>query len=549
MPLRDILLRKSSRRMMMVLLSAVGLMLLIACANAANLLMARGASRQKEIAVRVAVGATRSRIVRQLLAEAAVLAVVGAAAGLMLSLWAVSYLATLPMLQAPGAPPVSIDLSVLAFAAGVTTLAMLASGVLPAWQSSHVSPIESLRCGTSATLGSTQHRRVRNTLVIAEVALTVVLLASAGLLVRRFVDLVHVNPGFDPSALLTMNISRTRDASPESARNFYEQTLDRVKALPGVESAVVSTTLPMVGWVYGIPFRRPDQPKEAIQRQFGIMNVVSAEYFQTLRLPIVRGRAFNAGDTATSGPVVIIDQHLAKRYFNDDDPIGKTLLVASPFDYKAEVAREVVGIAGDVKDSGIEQPIADDVYLPFEQYPVPWEYLSVRSPHDATALASSIRAAIASVDSDQPLEDIATMQQRVDESLHWSRFATNVLGGFAALSLLLAVGGIYGVIAYTTTQRTAEFGLRMALGARPATLLRFVVKRGAELVLAGSSIGIVAALVVARLLSNTAEGVKAHDPLVFVGALAVIMAAAVVAMLLPARRAANVDPMVALRQE
>jgi putative ABC transport system permease protein len=549
MPLRNILVNPNARSMLMLLLGAVGLVLLIACANVANLLLARGTSRQKEIAVRISLGATRVRIVRLLLAEAAVLAMLGAAAGLALAFWAVHFLASLPVLQKPGAPPASIDLVVLAFVAGVTMLTLMMAGMLPAWQTSGVAPVETLKAGSSAMLGAAHHRTMRSALVVAEVALSVVLLANAGLLVRRLVDLLHVNPGFDPAGLLTMDITRGTDTSAEAARNFYDEVLARTQALPGVESAAVSTTLPMVGWQYGVPFRHPDQTPETKMHQFGMLNVVSANYFETLRLPIVRGRAINAADTAGSQPVVVIDSHLAKRYFKDEDPIGKTLLVGGPFDYKAEVAREVVGVAADVRDSGLENPIADDVYLPFEQYPVAWEFLSVRSSGDPSVLTGSVRAAIATVDQDQPLEDISTMQERVDDSLSSSRFTTRLLGAFAALSLLLAAIGIYGVIAYNTAQRTAELGLRTALGARPAELLRLVMASGMKLVLTGGAIGIAAAVGSTRLLTSVVAEVNQRDPLVYVAALVVIVAAALCAMLLPARRAAKIDPMTALRHE
>jgi putative ABC transport system permease protein len=548
MPMRDVLLGGSARRMMIVLLGAVGFVLLIACVNVANLLLARGASRQKEIAVRFSLGATRLRIVRQLLAEAAVLGTLGAAAGLTLAWAGVRYLSTLSLLQWPGTPPLAIDLSVLVFVAAVSTLTVIAAGMLPAWQTSDVAPMETLKDASAARLGSARHQRLRNMLVMAEVALSVVLLVSGGLLVRRFVNLLHSDPGIDPTGVLTMDITRGRDTAAEAARNFYDRTLERVGALPGVEAVAVSNTLPMVGWNYGVPFRRPEDPKEVAQRQYGMLNVVSAGYFSTLRLAILRGRAFNAQDSATATPVVIVNRKLAERCFRDEDPIGKTLLVATPDD-KVEIARHVVGIAGDVKDSGIEAPIAEDVYLPFEQYPVPWEYLSVRSRSDPTALAGSIRAAIAAVDKDQPLDDVLTMQQRIDYSIRWSRFATSLLGGFAGLSLLLAVVGIYGVVAYTTAQRTAEFGLRMALGARPATVLRLAMNSGTKLVLAGSGIGIAAGVAVARLLSSAVEGINPRDPVVFVAALVLIVAAALPATLLPARRASKIDPMVALRHE
>jgi predicted permease len=549
MPLRHILLGPSARRMMLVLQGAVGFVLLIACANIANLLLARGTSRQMEIAVRFSLGATRARIVRQLLSEAAVLAILGGAAGLTLAFGFVRYLKTLSLLQAPGLPPVSIDLGVLVFVASVITLTLLASGVLPAWQTSNLSPIECMKGASTAGLGSTRHHRMRATLVVAEVALSVMLLASAGLLMRRFVDLLHVNPGFDPAGLLTMDISRSRDTSPEAARNFYGQVIERMRALPGVEAAAVSTTLPMVGWNYGVPFRRPDQPKDAMQRQYGMLNVVSTGYFEMLRLPILRGRHFQTEDTATSLPVIIINRRLAEHYFNDEDPLGKILLVGTPFDDKVEVARQVVGIADDVRDSGIEHPIAQDVYLPFEQSPVPWEYLTVRSRNDSTTLIGSIRAAIAAVDADQPIEDVMTMQQRVDDSLGTSRFTTRLLVAFAVFSLLLATLGIYGVIAYTTAQRTAEFGLRIALGARPSNVLQLVLKSGTTIVLTGSVIGVAAAVVIALVLSSQDPGINARNPVVFAAALFVILIAALVAMLLPARKAANMEPMVALRHD
>ena len=548
MPVRDILLGGKTERMMLVLFGAVGFVLLIACVNIANLLLARGASRRKEIAVRFSLGATRVRIIRQLLSEAAVLAIVGASAGLTLAFWSVRYLSTLPFLQAPGMSPASIDLTVLAFVAAVTVLTVLVSGILTAWQTSHVSPIETLE-STSATLASAHSHRVRNALVVAEVALSVALLVSAGLLMRRFVDLVRVNPGVDASGVLTMDITRTRDKSSEAVRGFYYQALERVGTLPGVEAAALSTTLPMVGWKYGISFRRPDQPKETILRQGGMLNVVSAEYFRTLRLPILRGRTFTAQDNAASLPVVIVNRQFAQRHFKNEDPVGKTLITAAPFDNQLEVARQVVGICGDVLDSGIENPIIDDVYLPLDQYLAPSQYLSVRSRNDPTALTNSIRAAVANVDKDQPLEDLATMQQRIDDSLQWSRFAMTLLGGFAAVSLLLAAIGIYGVVTYATTQRTAEFGLRMALGARPRTLLAMVLTSGIKLVVAGSCIGIAAALVIARLLSSSVTGINPRNPMVFMATLVVIVSAALLAAWIPARRAATLDPIVALRHD
>lgn len=552
MPVRNILFDREARRMMLILLASVGLVLLIGCVNVANLLLARGVSRQQEIAVRISLGATRWHIVRQLLLESALLAIVGATTGLALAWLVVHWLATLPVLQAPGARSASIDPAVLAFVAGLTVLTLLASGVLPAWQTSLVSPSESLKSSSAANLGSTGHRRTRSVLVVAEVAFSVVLLVTAGLLLHRFVNLLHASPGFDPANLVTMDLSRSGDVSPEAARNFYNQLLDRVHALPGVESAAVSTTLPMVGWNYGIPARLPGQPKEVLQGQFGMLNVVSTDYFRMLRLPVLHGRTFTSQDTATSAPVVIINRYMARRYFKEDNPVGKALITGGVFDFKAETPREVIGVVGDVMDSGMEVGMADDVYLPFAQSPVPWEYFAVRS-NDPNLQLADIRAIVASIDKDQPLEDVYTMQQRVDDSMRSSRFAARLSAVFAMLSLLLAAIGIYGVIAYTTMQRTAEFGVRIALGARPASVLQLVLRSGLKLVLAGAAIGVAAALLLARLVRSVAEygvaQINVRDPLVFFGALAVILLAALIAMLVPAIRAARIDPINALRYE
>ena len=549
MPLRNFLLGRNARQMLAVWLGAVGFVLLIACANIANLLLARGAARQKEISVRISLGASRTRIVGQLLVETLVLAIIGAGFGLLLTSSAVGYLSTLRILQAPGAPPVAIDYAVLAFVAGVTCVAALVAGLVPAWQSSKTELIESIKATSSATVGVARHHRLRSALVVADVALSVVLLAGAGLLVRSFVNLLHVNPGFKPAGLLTMDVSLSRYSTPEAARNFYEQALDRVRALPGVERADLCTTLPLIGWNYGIAFRTADQPKEALERQHANLQVVTEGYFETLSLPVIRGRAFSAQDKASSLPVVIINQHFAERLFKGDDPIGKRVLVArSPFD-ATEIPRQIVGVAANVKDESLLDPASDDIYLPYPQAAVRYEYMVVRSSGDPAALTSSIRAAIASVDKDQPIEDVATMQQRLDESLSGQQFAAGLLAGFALLALLLAAIGIYGVIAYTTAQRTAEFGLRMALGAQPASLLRLVLRAGMKLALLGCLLGIAGALAITRVMGSVVFGVSTRDPLAFAAAVALLAATATLATFIPARRVTKVDPMVALRYE
>jgi len=545
MTLRDFLIGHNVEHMMLVLLGAVGFVLLIACSNVANLLLARGAGRRREIALRLSLGATRGRVVRQLLGESALLALIGSAVGLLLAAAAVKYLGTLPVLQAPGAPPVAVDAAVLIFTAGATCLTVLISGFVPAWRVSSVQVTENLK--TAATIGAERHRRLRGSLVIVEFALSVVLLAGAGLLVRSFVNLLRVNPGFNPEGLLTMDVSLSR-YKPEAARGFYRQALERVRALPGVEGADLCTTLPLIGWNYGVGFRTEQQPKDTAQRQFANLQVVTEGYFKTTGLPLVQGRAFTSQDTATSLPVVVINRHLAGRLFKNQDPLGSQLLVTSPLDH-AEAARQIIGVAADVKDDSLDAPASDDVYLPFEQLPAMWEYIVVRSHTQPAALVPSIRAAIAAVDRDQPIEDVATMQDRLDQSLSGARFSTALLSAFAMLALVLAVVGIYGVMAYMASQRTSEFGLRMALGAHPAMLLRLVVRSGMKLALTGAGLGMAGALALSRLMSNVVFGVSPRDPWALAIGVTTILAAAFLGVLIPALRAARVDPMVALRYE
>ena len=546
MPLKEFLLGANVTHMMSVLLGAVGFVLLIACSNVANLLLARGTARQKEIAMRLSLGASRGRVVRQLLTETGLLAAIGAAVGLLLAAVTVRYIAGLPVLQAPGASSVAVDAAVLAFTMGVTCLTALVCGLGPAWRVSKVQLTESLK---AAAIGADRHRRLRASLVVAEVAVSVVLLAGAGLLVRSFVNLLRVNPGFDPADLLTMDVSLSRYQEPAAIRGFYHEALERVRALPGVEGADLCTTLPLIGWNYGIAFRSEHQPKDALQRQSANLQVVTDGYFQTTGLPVVGGRSFTEQDTAASLPVAIINRHLAQRLFKDQNPVGLRLIVSSPVDRGAEVARQIVGVAADVKDERLNEPASDDVYLPYEQSPAPWEYMVVRSHAKSVTLVPAIRAAIASVDRDQPIEDIASMQQRLDESLSGPRFAVALLGTFALLALAMAAVGIYGVMSYIAGRRLSELGLRMALGARPVELVRILLWSGLRLALAGCAVGMAGAFVVTRVMSSAVFGVSPRDPLAFTLALAIILAAAVVATALPARRAASIDPMVALRHE
>ncbi|PYT98392.1 MAG: hypothetical protein DMG38_15720 [Acidobacteria bacterium] len=553
MPLQDFYFGHNLvQRMLWVLLGAVGFVLLIACANVSNLLLARGITRQKEIATRMALGASRGRLLQQLLTESLVLAAAGAGFGLMFAHWAVGYLAKLPIFGTPGARPVAIDTAVVGFTAGLAVLVTIIFGLLPAWQTSKIDLVSNMKAAYAASIGSARHQRLRAAFVVAEIMLSVVLLAGAGLMIRTFMNVAHTSGGFQPQGVLTaqLSLSRQRYPSDDNIRSFYEQALERVRALPGVTSADVSTTLPLEGWEVGMPIRAEAEQNDVAHRFNANVQSISDTYFQTMGIAMVRGRAFNVQDTANSVPVAIVNEHAARRLFKGQDPIGQRIWHGPiGLDPKTAGTVEVVGMAADVKDEGLDQPTSDDIYVPFEQAPLRWAYLDVRTTGVASALLLSTRAAVAAIDPDQPIEDIATMEQRLGNSLSSRRFSMTLLGVFASIALALAAIGIYGVIAYSVAQCTGEFGLRLALGAKPGDLLALVLRNGLKLAIAGSLMGIAGALALTRLMRGIVYGVTATDPLTFALAVFVILAVAAAAVWIPARRAMRVDPMVALRYE
>jgi predicted permease len=541
---------------LLILLGTVGCVLLIACANVANLLLARATSRQKEMAIRAALGASRGRVVRQLLTESVLLAMLGGVFGL-----ALAYLGIrLIVIGVPqnvsnsivGWKQIGLNPEVLGFTLVVSLLTGIIFGLVPAFQASKPDLHDSLKEGGRTGSEGGRRNLVRSTLVVVEVAVALVLLVGAGLLIRSFGRLQEVNPGFNPQNILTMQISlpRSKYAENNQMSAFYEQVLDRVKALPGAQSAAFGTNLPMSGSNSSASFSVEGlQVPQGESSPHGDPHMVSTDYFKTMEIPLLSGRYFDERDSKDSLPVTVVDETLANRYWPDQDPVGKR--IAAFFDSKNNQLnwRTVVGVVKNVKRYGLDGKIKEQYYFPQSQSPQRSMFLLVRSAADPTGLASSIRDAIHNVDKDQPIFRVMTMEQVVSNSVAQKRFSMLLLVIFAAVALLLAAVGIYGVMSYSVTQRSHEIGIRMALGAQQGDVLRMVVRQGMTITLIGVVIGLVGAFLVTRIMSSLLFGVGARDPLTFVAIPLILAGVALGACFIPARRATRVDPMIALRYE
>jgi putative ABC transport system permease protein len=535
-----------------VLLGAVGFVLLIACANVANLLLARSAVRQKEIAIRRALGASRWRIVRQLLTESIVLGVFGGGIGLLLALWWTDALKSLVPGTIPRLKEAGIDMRVLGFTILVSLLTGIIFGLIPALQASKPDLNEALKEGDRGSTG--RRHRVRSVLVISEIAIALMLLIGAGLMVKSLWRLQNVQTGFETRNLLTMQLSYTaRPGETERARSFFTELEEKIKATPGVESLTLSSGLPFLGasedstWVKGRPKAKPTDEMMAVEY------IVTPDYFRTLGIGLKRGRLIGEQDRVGTPLVTVIDESFAQKYFPGEDPIGKYLENGNGME-----SIEIVGIVGHVKHYGLdgEVPVDPQYYLALRQVPdeslpvvVSRLTMSVRTNGDPLQLAGAIRQQVLTMDSNQPVYNVRSMEQVIAESIASRRFAMLLLTIFAAVALLLASVGIYGVMSYSVTQRTHEIGIRMALGASVTDILKMVVGQGMLLVLIGVGIGIVGALAVTRVMSSLLYGVSTTDPLTF-GCISLLLAlVALAACYIPARRAMRVDPMTALRYE
>ena len=531
-----------------VLFAAVGFVLLIACANVASLLLARVTARHKEVAIRMAIGASRWRIVRQLLTESVLLSTVGGLAGLLLAYWETDLLVALAPPDVPRLGDIGLHAPVFVWTLGVSVITGVLFGLAPALGASKPDLNESLKEGGRSIAGPGRSR-MRNLLVVSEIALALVLLIGAGLMIRSFARLQHVSPGFDPKNLLTMNISLPRQKYRENQQinSFFDQLLARVRSVPGVEAVGGIDPLPMGGSdgttgfvVEGAPPRAIGDRPEVGER------TATADYFQTMRIPLLQGRAFSERDREDAPRVVIINEALARRFWPNEDAIGKRLGFRAS---DPQVWHQVVGIVGNVRHRRLDADPKPELFFPYSQYPGSFMTLVVRTPSDPVNAISAIRNEVLGLDPDQPVFDMKTMDERLSKTVATSRFVMLLLGAFAGIAMLLAAVGIYGVMAYTVSQRTHEIGVRMALGAGAPEVLKLVVGHGLKLVLAGVAIGVGGALALTRLMESLLFEVSATDPVTFALISAVLTGVALAACFVPARRATKVDPMVALRYE
>jgi putative ABC transport system permease protein len=541
------------RPALLILFGAVAFVLLIACANVSGLLLARAAAREREIAVRTAMGASRWRIARQLLTESVLLALIGGAIGMALALWGTNLLFAASPGNLLDMRSIPVDWRVLAFAGGSTLLAGLLFGTLPSYISAHSSISETLKEGGRGSSAGKRRRFVRSAFVVAQMCLALVLLVGSGLLIRSFVRLVGVDPGFDANHLLTFKVSlpSSKYKTDTAQLTFFRQLVARVSHLPGVRSVSMNSFPPFSGLGSATGVHILSQPERSLMDlPEAAVRVVGPDYFPTMQIPLRAGRTFNEQELTEERHVVIINEAFADQYLKGLNPIGqKAVIFMKSLEESKNTPSEIIGVAGDVRQMGLDTPAEPTVYWPHPELVMSEMTILVRTENDPLMLVSAVRNELQQMDPEQPMAAIATMDQLVSGSLSRSRFTMLVLGVFATLALVLACVGIYGVIAYSVTQRTQEFGIRMALGANRRDVFRLVFGQGGRLILLGTGLGIVAALIITRLMATLLFGISATDPLTFAAVALLLALVALAACYIPARRATRVDPIVALRYE
>jgi putative ABC transport system permease protein len=532
------------RPVLLVLVAAVAFVLLIACANVANLLLSRAASRQKELALRAALGADRMRLIRQLLTESVVLALMGGVVGVLLAYWGIQLLVAFAPDNIPRLHEITIDPRVLGFTFGISLLTGLLFGLVPALQSSRPDLNDALKEGARGS--SSGHRMVRNLFVVAEMALALVLLIGAGLMLRSFSQLHQVKTGFETENVLTMRVQlpNAKYGEPPQRADFFKRAEERLAALPGVKSVGAISYLPLTGPASSTSFNVATKPLPPSESPGTEVRPITPGYFTAMGIPLLKGRAFNERDGANSR-VLIINETLARKFFPGQNPIGQQLIV----NWEPQVADEIIGVVGDIKETALEQEPNPAVYWPHAREPYPFMNFVIRSAIDPATLSAAAAREIHALDPDQPVADVRTLDQIVAKSIARPRFNAVLLVIFAGVALVLASVGIYGVMNYSATQRTQEIGIRMALGAKPGDILRLVVGHGMKLTAAGIVIGVIASLALTRVISNLLFGITATDLPTFLGVSAVLTSVALLANYIPARRATRVNPVVALRYE
>jgi putative ABC transport system permease protein len=534
------------RLALLILLGAVGFVLLIACSNVANMLLARAVSRQKEIAIRMSLGAGRGRLIRQLLTESLVLSLIGGLLGLLLARWGRSLLFVLAPGKIPRVSQVSIDGWVLGFTVLVSILAGVVFGLAPALQLSRTDINVSLKEGFKIPGSPVRRHSLSNTLVVAEVALAVMLLVGAGLMIKSFLRVQDVDPGFKSKNLLTMQTRLTPPnyTNENQALAFYQQALQQISTLPGVESVGAISHLPLSGIDLSFKFSVEGRPTLPGEQALAEYRSISSNLPAAMGIALIQGRTFSDLDVRQTNPVVLINQKLARTFFNDENPLGKRLIIESE-----EPPREVVGVVGEVKASALDIDAQPQIYVPFLQRPFASMTFVIRTTGNPLAMVTLVRHQILSVDKDQPVYNINTMEQLVNNSISQRRFSMLLLSVFAAVALILTAVGVYGVLSYSVNQRKHEIGLRMALGAEPRQILKMVVGQGMVLSLVGLCLGLGGSVILTRILSTLLFAVSPTDVGTFLGISLLLTAVALMAAFTTARRAMKLEPMIALRQE